>query len=340
MRLYVDADIEERPYEGRSQTSLLLQEFLLRKGFTFVDHPSQADVIQIHSSGIGASFRAAAWKKKYKVPVVYTLYSLSKTEPLNHFRNHVAQRYYLRPRKTSFVLSYSAVLPLKLRAFPLRKIDTVITPSYSVQKRLYGNSKVIRIGIDTQKFLPLHLPKKSGKIKVGYFGHPSAYKGILDFARASRKLSLDGYECYAYLSDTTPNIISSLLKLNKNLIIYGYTADLTTAYNQMDIIVLPYRSHLAGVANPLVLLEAMASGTAIITTNFSYLREIVKDSALLINPYSPKEIIQAVKKLSRIELRVMLGKKSREIIENEFNQEKMFKEYLQVYQELSESKDQ
>ncbi len=338
-KIFFSADIEERKYEGRSQTSLELKRYLEKNGFEFVDHPSKADLIQIHSSGIADSFQAARWKERYKVPVVYSLYSLSKTEPFNHFRNHLAQRYYLRSRKTSFLLSYSAILPLKWRVFPLRKIDLVITPSHSVQKRLFPNSKVIRIGIDTKKFLPLDLPKDSGrnnynKIKVGYFGHPSAYKGLLDFVRASKPLSLEGYECYAYLSDTTQKIIFNLQKINPLLKIYGYTTDLTKAYNQMDIIVLPYRSHLAGVANPLVLLEAMACGKAIITTNFDYLKEMVKDSALMIKPYSPKEIIKAVKKLNQAELRELLGRKAREIIVNEFSQEKMFKDYLQVYQDL------
>src|SRR3989338_8095288 len=276
-KIFFYADIEDRKYEGRSQTSLEIKRFLEKNGFEFVDHPSKADLIQIHSSGIANSFQAARWKEKYKVPVVYSLYSLSKTEPWNHFRNHFAQRYYLRPRKTSFLLSYSAVLPLRWRTFPLKKID---------------------------------------------------------FVRASRILSSEGYECSAYLSDTTPKMINNLQKINPLLKIYGYTSDLTKAYNQMDIIILPYRSHLAGVANPLVLLEAMACEKAIITTNFSYLKEIVKDSALMIKPYSPKEIIKAVNKLKQNELRETLGKKAREIIEVEFNQERMFEEYLQTYKEL------
>src|SRR3989344_3070491 len=344
-KIFFYADIEDRKYEGRSQTSLEIKRFLEKNGFEFVDHPSKADLIQIHSSGIANSFQAARWKEKYKVPVVYSLYSLSKTEPWNHFRNHFAQRYYLRPRKTSFLLSYSAVLPLRWRTFLLKKIDLVITPSYSVQKRLFNNSKVIRIGINTKKFLPLNLPRdadqvREGYLKVGYFGHPSAYKGLLDFVRASRILSSEGYECRAYLSDTTPKMINNLQKINPLLKIYGYTSDLTKAYNQMDIIILPYRSHLAGVANPLVLLEAMACGKAIITTNFSYLQEIVKDSALIIKPYSPKEIIKAVNKLKQNELRETLGKKAREIIEVEFNQERMFEEYLQIYKELLTNTDQ
>ncbi|MBT6774370.1 glycosyltransferase family 4 protein [Candidatus Woesearchaeota archaeon] len=331
MKIYFDADVEERKYEGRSQTSILMKKFLESKGFTFVDHPRKADLIQFHSSGIFASFRAAKWKKKYKVPVIYTLYSLSKTEPFNHIRNHFAQRYYLRKRKTSFLLSYSAILPLKWRGYNLKKLDLIITPSIFVKKRLFENTKLIRIGIDTKKFRPLKINKqKDEKMRVGYFGHPSAYKGVLDFARASKKFSKD-YQSYIFISDTSKKMLRNLKEINPKLNIYGHTKNITKAYNDMDIIVLPYRSHLAGVANPLVLIEAMACGKAIVTTNFSYLKEIVKDSALLIKPYSPKSIVKAVKKLKNEKLRELLGKKAKEIIEKEYGQEKMFNEYLKVY---------
>ena len=142
MNIYYVADIEERAYEGRSQTALLIKKYLQEQGFQFVDHPSKADIIHVHSSGIFASFQAAKLRQEYLVPVIYSLYSLSKTELFNHFRNHVAQRYFFRPRKTSFWLSYSAVLPLKLRGFNLKKLDCVITPSQFVQKRLFANHTI------------------------------------------------------------------------------------------------------------------------------------------------------------------------------------------------------
>jgi glycosyltransferase involved in cell wall biosynthesis len=280
-------------------------------------------------------------KRKYNVPTVYTLYSLSKTEPFNHFRNHLAQRYYLRPRKTSFILSYSAIVPLRLRAPWLKELDLVITPSCSVKSRLFANTKVIRIGIDLQKFYPKersaqieHQNNNQTKfLKVGFFGHPSAYKGLLDFARATRSLP-ERFLCFAFLSDTTPKIISSLKKINPKLEVHGHLENITESYNSMNIIVLPYRSHLAGVANPLVLIEAMACQKPIITTDFSYLKEIVQDSALLVKPYSPKDIKDSILSLQDPQSREDLGKKARRIIEKEYDQKKMFKEYLDLYQDL------
>ena len=335
MKIFFDADVEKRKYEGRSQTAILLKKKLEKEGFEFVDHPREADLIQIHSSGIFASFRAARWKKKYKVPIIYTLYSLSKTEPFNHFRNHLEQRYFLRPRKTSFILSYSAILPLKFRGYNLKKLDLVITPSKFVKKRLFKNTKLIRLGIDIEKFKPIKLSEKKNesqdkKLKVGYFGHPSAYKGVLDFARASKYFQKN-YESYIHISDTSPKMISNLKKINPKLILHGHIKDITKAYNEIDIIVLPYRSHLAGVANPLVLIEAMACGKAIVTTNFEYLKETTKNSVIYIKPYSPKRIVKAVKILEDPKIRELLGKRARKIILDEYSQIQMLEKYLEIY---------
>src|SRR3989344_6647893 len=348
MKIYYLADIEERKYEGRSQTALALKEYLEGQGFEFVNHPAKADLIQIHSSGIAASFQAARLKLKYHKPVVYTIYSLSKTEPINHFRNHLAQRYYLRKRKTSFLLSYSAVIPLRWRGYNLKKLDCVVTPSHFVKRRLFNNTKLIRIGLDLQKFRPEPSGTKSDKsnlkiksiksnpavLKVGYFGHPSVYKGVLDFARASRTFPRD-CQPYIHLSDLSPKMIRNLRKINPRLNLSGYNDQMSQAYNAMDIIVLPYRSYLAGVANPLVLIEAMACGKAIITTDFAYLREIVQDSAVIIKPYSPRQIVKAVRLLENQALRQRLGQKARQIIEANFSQDKMFEEYRQLYLGLS-----
>lgn len=335
MKLFLVTDLETRKYEGRTQTSLALVEFLKKQGIEIVSTPDVADIIHFHSSGIFKSFQAARFKKKYKVPVIYTLYSISKTEPLNHFRNHISQNLYLRQRKTSFVLSYSSILPLKWRGFKLKNLDMVITPSYFVKKSLHHNAHVIRIGIDINKFKPLENKesRKNEKLKVAYFGHPSVYKGILDFAKASREFP-ECCESYIYLSDISEKIIKTLKRINSSLNLIGHTIDMPAAYHSADIIVLPYRSHLAGVANPLVLLEAMSCGKPVITTNFPYLNEMVKDAAILVKPYSPQQIVQAVNKLLDKKVRSILSQKARTVIENEFNQDLIFKEHLKVYHQL------
>jgi len=61
-------------------------------------------------------------------------------------------------------------------------------------------------------------------------------------------------------------------------------------------------------------LESMASGTPVITSNVSAMAEYIKDQAILVDPESITEIKNAIKKiLEDPELQVSLGKKGREL---------------------------
>ncbi|MDP3734465.1 MAG: glycosyltransferase family 4 protein [Nanoarchaeota archaeon] len=342
MKIYFAADIEQRKFEGRTQTTLALKEFLEKKGVMFVENPYDADIIHFHSSGIIDSWKAAQWKKKYGKPVVYTLYSVSKTEPFNHFWNHVLQNVYLRPRKTNVILSYSAILPLRWRGYKLQELDAVIVPSNFVKKRLFDNTRLIRIGINTTYFTPAAEKKTEEKadsktIKVGYFGHPSIYKGVLDFAKASKSFP-PHYESHIHVTELTPKIIKTFQTINHQLKIKGLLDDMKKAYHDMDIIVLPYRSYLGAIANPLVLLEAMSCGKAIVTTDFEYITEITQDAAIIVKPYSPSSIVKAVQTLDDPQLRKKMSEKARKIICTHFQQEQSFQEYFKLYQELLNNK--
>jgi glycosyltransferase involved in cell wall biosynthesis len=53
-------------------------------------------------------------------------------------------------------------------------------------------------------------------------------------------------------------------------------------------------------------LEAMACGTAVITSNLSSLPEVAGDAAILVNPYSDAEIAAAMRQVSDPETRTQL----------------------------------
>ena len=156
---------------------------------------------------------------------------------------------------------------------------------------------------------------------------------MLDFAKASKKLP-PSFEACIYATVMSDKIKTNLLKINPRLAIFGLMDDITEAYHNLDIVVLPYRSYLGGVANPLVLLEAMACGKAIITTDFEHLKEIVQDSSIIIKKRSPSEIVTAAVSLANNSYRESLGKKAREIVLKEFDQKQMFQKYLALYSEL------
>jgi glycosyltransferase involved in cell wall biosynthesis len=84
-------------------------------------------------------------------------------------------------------------------------------------------------------------------------------------------------------------------KLHKHVRFFGFVSDQTLAalYRLAGVFVFP--SLYEGFGLPP--LEAMASGTPVITSNVSSLPEVVGDAALLIDPYDPAAIADAMQRV-------------------------------------------
>ena len=84
-------------------------------------------------------------------------------------------------------------------------------------------------------------------------------------------------------------------KLHKHVRFFGFVSDQTLAalYRLADVFVFP--SLYEGFGLPP--LEAMASGCPVITSNVSSLPEVVGDAALMIDPYEPAAIAEAMSRV-------------------------------------------
>ena len=78
------------------------------------------------------------------------------------------------------------------------------------------------------------------------------------------------------------------LKLQKNVLIVGPSPHVEEIYNLADVVVLPFRRPY-WVDPPLVLLEAMSTGAAVITTSIGSIGDIIRDheNAVLTKPENP-----------------------------------------------------
>jgi glycosyltransferase involved in cell wall biosynthesis len=110
--------------------------------------------------------------------------------------------------------------------------------------------------------------------------------------------------------------------------------DLPFIYQTAKVFILP--SIHEGFGLPVI--EAMACGTPVITSNVSCLPEIAGDAAILVNPYDPKEIADAL-------LLVLSNENQRkELIEKgrtnalRFSWDKTAQQLLQIFEEIGQNK--
>jgi glycosyltransferase involved in cell wall biosynthesis len=88
---------------------------------------------------------------------------------------------------------------------------------------------------------------------------------------------------------------------------------------------------------PIVLLEAMAAGQAIVTCDSTGCPEVVGDAALLVPPRRPDRLGQALSRLVQDEdLRAQLGRRARARVEQEFGWEAIARRHVDLYHKLSQ----
>lgn len=166
-------------------------------------------------------------------------------------------------------------------------------------------------------------------------------KGIGEFVEAARILKSAGTDArFVLIGDVdTGNraaIERSTLQLWREQGIvewWGFRSDIPTVLELADIACLPsYREGL-----PKSLLEAMAAGLACVTTDVPGCREAVRneDNGLLVPARDAKALASALKRLiADPELRMRMGRRGRERVENEFSTQQVVSQTLSLYEEM------
>ncbi len=112
---------------------------------------------------------------------------------------------------------------------------------------------------------------------------------------------------------------------------YVINTDLPAIISQCEVFLYPSLRESFGIP----ILEGMACGVPVITSNTSSMPEIAGDAALLVDPYKPDEILQAMIKLtSDLNARNDLIAKGL-IRANDFSWLNMAKHVLSLYQDLN-----
>ena len=164
-------------------------------------------------------------------------------------------------------------------------------------------------------------------------------KGVKEFVNAAKALNKKGIKAKFILvgkpDKQNPRFIpeKKLAKWNKLEFVdwIGYQENMVDIFKTALIVSLP---SFYGEGIPKVLIEAMSCSRAIVTTNMPGCRDLVIDqlNGILVKPKDQKDLANALEKLIlNPNLCKKMGQKGREMAVKKYNQEKIFRETLDLY---------
>ena len=192
---------------------------------------------------------------------------------------------------------------------------------------------VIPNGVDINRFHPhprereeKENNKKEKCVCIGYLGRLSPEKNVINMIKAVRALESDNI-CLK-IAGTGP-LYDKLKKMEDERIEgFGYVEDAPSFYRSVDVFLLPSKLE----AQPIALLEAMASGLPIIATDVGDNKYFVQENGIICGT-TAKEIGAAIKEMLRADMEKM-GIESRRIVERDYTWDKIAERTLEVYRTI------
>ena len=204
-----------------------------------------------------------------------------------------------------------------------------------------GKTTVIRgSGVDMELFQPM--PEPAGVPVVLLSSRMLWNKGITEFVEAARRLRHQGLEArFVLAGDTDASSPSGIPRRQLEdwqasgaVEWWGHRNDMIATLKQASLVCLP--SH-GGEGVPKALIEAAASGRAIVTTDVPGCRDIVRQgiNGILVAPKDPVGLAHAIEELLKDPARRQeMGRRGREIAVSEFSEETVVEQTLALYREV------
>ena len=323
--------------EGLIQIQSNIKRYLQKKKIKITHNSNSADFYHIHTSG----FLPAIKHKDISDRTIYSLHSNLASNPLDFLRYSFEYLKFYEKSLISYTLRMCPAIitnfiPLNFKIRAISKMKTIVVPTKYLKNKLnLPNAKLIRLGINTNKFKPIKTPKNK-KLNLAYFGHNTPLKGFTDVVKAFKILNNKDLNLNLHLTQYSEKTENYAKKHNKRIKVLGPSKDIVKDYNKADIIILPFRSDVSSIGIPLTLIETMSCGKPIITTNLPHIKEIARNTVIYVNTYSPKQIAQAVNKLtSNPKLQKRIGKAARSRVKKLYNEKQMNENYLKLYKSFN-----
>lgn len=310
-----------------------------------------ADIINWHGSDLWSSVHFWRIRNKLRKNIVWTLHSYPfsiadiKYLDLNSF--------FLLYRIWNNILNASLPSFLKKRLIDIPEMKFIIALSERLKDYLKKMNikdekiKVIRSGVDTDKFKPQNLiTKQSMRFKdddkiILYYGPISLFRGIDTLILTIPKIKKEVPSVkLLILARETPSYERRILERNvrnkKEIsIIPGILKEdvLIKYLSVSDIVVFPFR-FWPQVECPLTILEAMSMEKPIIATNTGAIPEIIThgENGILVPPGNPRLLAEYVIKLLKDkDLSTEIGKNARKTVKNFYDWDVIARQTLEVF---------
>lgn len=230
--------------------------------------------------------------------------------------------------KCRYVVMCHDLIPLRFpRRSPLTNYFRFVVPQVLKQARhIICNSEATAVdiisyyGIDARKITPILLaydakhfyPRSEFNLNLAsdrpyylYIGRHDPYKNLAGLITAFAKMK-QNRDYYLYIAGSadprfTPGLKQQVseLKITDRVKFLDYIGDRELPIFLSNAMALVLPTLWEGFGLPV--LEAMACGTPVITSNVASLPEVTGDAAILINPYCPAEITAAMTEIAQNE---------------------------------------
>jgi len=208
--------------------------------------------------------------------------------------------------------------------------------------RIVERSRTVVIrgsGVDLSRFPPMTEP--DGASLVVMPARLLRDKGVMEFVDAARMLRADGIAArFALVGDPDPENLAAIPHTQVEawrregvVECWGWREDMPEVFRQAHVVCLPsYREGL-----PKALIEAAATGRALVTCDVPGCREVVRDgdNGLLVPPRNSDALARALRTLiGDRDLRRSMARRSRERAVAEFSLDRVTADTLALYRSL------
>ena len=302
------------------------------------------NIIHSHTAKAGTLGRLAG--------IIYNFLNRNRRIKIVHtFHGHIFEGYFGKLKTKIFILieQFLALFTCK-----------IITVSESVKKELIflgiGNKDkitVVPLGLELESFLSIP-PKDNNGINIGIVGRLVPIKNHRLFLEAASKVIADNPVIqlrFKIIGDGELRLelegYSRRLNINTRLDFLGWQKDLVSVYADLDIVALTSINE----GTPVSLLEAMASGRAVVATDVGGVKELlgevidayikqgthfeVLERGIIVKTGDCNSFANALTfMLKHNNLRRDIGMRSREFVKNKFSIERLIRDIENLYYNL------